>query len=74
MDRLADLNGSMLPFAKLLGMTFTRAEPNRVTAEQMVCDDPCTRPAVLHGGAIMAFANTLGAVAHLARNASGRPA
>jgi len=28
-----------------------------------VRDDLCTRPAVLHGGAIMAFADTLGAAA-----------
>jgi len=61
MDRLADLNAGMLPFAKLLGMTFTGAEPDRVTAELMVGGDLCTRPAVLHGGAIMAFADTLGA-------------
>jgi uncharacterized protein (TIGR00369 family) len=61
MDRLADLNGSMLPFAKLLGMTFTGAEPDRVTAKMAVRDDLCTRPAVIHGGAIMAFADTLGA-------------
>jgi uncharacterized protein (TIGR00369 family) len=61
MDQLADLNSGMLPFAKLLGMTFTGAEPDRVTAEMLVRDDLCTRPAVLHGGAIMAFADTLGA-------------
>ena len=61
MDLLAHLNAGMLPFAKLLGMTFTGAEPDRVTAELMVRDDLCTRPAVLHGGAIMAFADTLGA-------------
>src|SRR5215211_4685834 len=61
MDRLADLNAGKLPFAKLLGMTFTGAEPARVTAELVVRDDLCTRPAVLHGGAIMAFADTLGA-------------
>ena len=61
MDRLADLNASMLPFAKLLGMTFNGAEPDRVTAELVVREDICTRPAVLHGGAIMAFADTLGA-------------
>jgi 1,4-dihydroxy-2-naphthoyl-CoA hydrolase len=61
MDRLAHLNAGMLPFAKLLGMTFTGAEPERVTAELVVRDDLCTRPAVLHGGAIMAFADTLGA-------------
>jgi 1,4-dihydroxy-2-naphthoyl-CoA hydrolase len=61
MDQLADLNSGMLPFAKLLGMTFTGAEPDRVMAEMPVRDDLCTRPAVLHGGAIMAFADTLGA-------------
>ena len=61
MDRLADLNAGMLPFAKLLGMTFTAAEPDRVAAELLVRDELCTRPAVLHGGAIMAFADTLGA-------------
>jgi 1,4-dihydroxy-2-naphthoyl-CoA hydrolase len=61
MDRLTDLDARMLPFAKLLGMTFTAAEPDRVAAELVVRDDLCTRPAVLHGGAIMAFADTLGA-------------
>ena len=61
MDLLADLNAGMLPSANLLGMTFTGAEPDRVTAEMPVRDDLCTRPAVLHGGAIMAFADTLGA-------------
>src|SRR4051794_41624742 len=60
-DWLAYLNMGMLPFAKLLGMTFTAAEPDRVTAELVVRDDLCTRSAVLHGGAIMAFADTLGA-------------
>jgi 1,4-dihydroxy-2-naphthoyl-CoA hydrolase len=61
MDRLADLNARILPFAKVLGMTFTAAEPDRVAAEMLVRDDLCTRPAVLHGGAVMAFADTLGA-------------
>ena len=37
--------------------------PDRVTAELPVRDDLCTQPAVLHGGAIMAFADTLGALA-----------
>ena len=45
MDPLTDLTARMLPFAKLLGMTFTAAEPDRVTAEMLVRDDLCTRPA-----------------------------
>jgi len=58
---LTRLNDNMLPFARLIGMRFLSAEPDRVTAELVVRDDLCTRPAVLHGGALMAFADTLGA-------------
>jgi len=61
MDLLARLTENPLPFAKLLGITFTRAEPDRVTAELLVRDELCTRPAIMHGGCIMAFADTLGA-------------
>ena len=61
MDALAKIKAEMLPFATLLGIEFTDAAPDRVTAEMVVRDDLCTRPAILHGGAIMAFADTLGA-------------
>jgi 1,4-dihydroxy-2-naphthoyl-CoA hydrolase len=37
------------------------AAADRVVAELVVREELCTRPAVLHGGAIMAFADTLGA-------------
>lgn len=61
MDALARLRTEPLPFAELLGIAFTEAAPDRVVAEMLVRADLCTRPAVLHGGAIMAFADTLGA-------------
>jgi len=61
MDHLDRLNDDPLPFAALLGITFTSADLERVVAEMEVRDDLCTRPAVLHGGALMAFADTLGA-------------
>src|SRR4030081_358689 len=61
MDALAKIKSEMLPFAELMGIEFTHAAPDRVVAEMTVRDDLCTRPAVLHGGAIMAFADTLGA-------------
>ncbi len=61
MDRLARLNDDMLPFAKLLGVRFKTAELDRVVAELLIRDELCTRPAVAHGGADMAFADTLGA-------------
>ena len=63
MDALDRLRQSPLPFATLLGLHYTSAAPDRVTAELTVRDDLCTRPAILHGGAIMAFADTLGAAA-----------
>ena len=53
----------MLPFAKLLGIRFLSATAECVTAEMKVRDDLCTRPAVLHGGAMMALADTLGGCA-----------
>jgi uncharacterized protein (TIGR00369 family) len=61
MDWLKRLNEDLLPFAKTLGVTFVSAAPDRIVAEMVVREDLCTRPAVLHGGAIMAFADTLGA-------------
>jgi uncharacterized protein (TIGR00369 family) len=63
MDELARLREMRLPFAELLGIRYLSASKERVTAELMVRDELCTRPAVLHGGAIMAFADTLGAAA-----------
>jgi uncharacterized protein (TIGR00369 family) len=62
MDALARIKAEMLPFAELLGIEFISAEPDRIVAEMTVRPDLCTRPAVLHGGAIMAFADTLGGV------------
>jgi len=61
MDALARLQDLKLPFAELMGIEFTAASPERVVGEMAVRADLCTRPAVLHGGAIMAFADTLGA-------------
>jgi 1,4-dihydroxy-2-naphthoyl-CoA hydrolase len=61
MDALARLNELKLPFAELIGIEFTEATTEHVVARMIVRDDLCTRPAVLHGGAIMAFADTLGA-------------
>ena len=63
MDALTFLEQTPLPFAKLLGIRFVDASPERVRAEMVVRDEFCTNPPVLHGGALMAFADTLGACA-----------
>jgi 1,4-dihydroxy-2-naphthoyl-CoA hydrolase len=50
-------------FADTLGMRFVEVTPERVRAELTVREELCTVPGVMHGGAIMAFADTLGGVA-----------
>ena len=49
-------------FPEVLGIRFVEASREQVRAELTVRDDMCTVPGIMHGGAIMAFADTLGAV------------
>ena len=62
MDPLALLTEKMPPFAKLMGLELVSASKEKVVAKLKVRPDLCTIPAVLHGGAIMAFADNLGAM------------
>lgn len=50
-------------FPETLGVRFTSASRDEVRAELKVRPELCTIPGLLHGGVIMAFADTLGAVA-----------
>jgi 1,4-dihydroxy-2-naphthoyl-CoA hydrolase len=72
MDRLQFVRDRELPFAKLLGITYVAASENGVKAQMVVRPDLCTRPDVLHGGAIMAFADTLGAVSTVLNLSEGQ--
>ena len=47
----------------LMGIVFTDVTPEKVIAQLAVRKDLCTIGDNLHGGAIMAFADTMGAVA-----------
>ena len=49
-------------FPGLMGVTLTDLAPGRVLATMRVRPDLCTSGGILHGGATMAFADTLGAV------------
>lgn len=71
MDLLARLKSQPLPFAGLLGIELVSATADRIVGQMTVRPELCTRPAVLHGGAIMAFADTLGALATVANLAEG---
>ena len=60
------LNADPLPLARLLGVVIVEASPERVLARLIVRDALCTAGAILHGGALMALADTAGAIgAHL---------
>jgi 1,4-dihydroxy-2-naphthoyl-CoA hydrolase len=61
MDPLAIIEQNRMPFAELLGIRILSAAPERLTAEMVVRENLCTLPPVLHGGAVMAFADSLGA-------------
>lgn len=63
LDKSAILEDRMPPFSKLLGMHFLSATADRVVAEMHVRPELCTTQSILHGGAIMAFADTIGACA-----------
>ena len=56
----------------LLGIELTEAAPERVVATLAVRQELCTVGDSLHGGAIMAFADTLGAVGTIMNLASGQ--
>ena len=70
-DLRASLMSEPLPFATLLGIEIVTASPERIVAEMTVRDALCTRGAVLHGGAVMAFADTLGALGPIANLTDG---
>jgi len=50
------------PFPTLMGVEVLSAEKDAVHAKLVVRPDLCTAGNIMHGGAIMAFADTLGAM------------
>ena len=59
-------------FPGLMGVRITAAAPDRVLAELLVRPDLCTAGGILHGGASMAFADTLGAVGSVLNLPAGK--
>lgn len=57
----ANLAHSM-PFAKLVGVEVTSATSDAIEGYLDVRDDLCTTGGIIHGGAVMAFADAMGAV------------
>ncbi|WJR75251.1 PaaI family thioesterase [Bradyrhizobium sp. NP1] len=63
MTPLEKINSLKMPFAELMGVTFTEADRGRVVARITVRPDLCTLHHTIHGGAIMALADSVGAAA-----------
>src|ERR1700745_14794 len=74
MTPLEKINSLKMPFAELKGVTFTAQSQDKVVARMTVRPDLCTLGHVLHGGAVMALADSVGAAAtviNLAEDAKG---
>ncbi len=63
MTDLERLQSRPMPFAALMDVRFTEASKERVVATLTVREELCTAGDIVHGGALMAFADTLGAAA-----------
>jgi 1,4-dihydroxy-2-naphthoyl-CoA hydrolase len=63
MTPLEKINSLPMPFAQLMGVIFTHAELDKVVATMVVREDLCTVGHAIHGGAVMAFADSVGAAA-----------
>jgi uncharacterized protein (TIGR00369 family) len=61
MDDLTGLR-DMMPFAAKLGIELDEATPQLVRGRLPWAEDLCTTGGLLHGGALMALADTLGGV------------
>jgi uncharacterized protein (TIGR00369 family) len=59
-------------FPGLMGVRLTELAPDRVVAQMEVRPDLCTAGGILHGGAYMAFADTLGAVGTIVNLPEGK--
>jgi len=56
---------SAIPFATLIGAELVSAFPTEVRGRLAWAPERCTTSAVMHGGALMAFADTMGAACAL---------
>jgi len=73
MHDLESLQTLLAPlFPGLMGVQLVEATPARVVATLQVRPDLCTSGGILHGGAAMAFADTLGAVGTVINLAAGK--
>jgi len=72
MSETAAFTSSGTPFSNLMGVELVETSKARIVGRMVVRDDLCTAGGILHGGAYMAFADTLGAVGAVANLGEGQ--
>jgi 1,4-dihydroxy-2-naphthoyl-CoA hydrolase len=63
MTPIEKIRSMKMPFAELKGIIFVEADRDHVVARMLVRPDLCTLNHTIHGGAVMAFADSVGAAA-----------
>ena len=66
------LQQELPPLPRWLGLSITVATTDRIVAELTVREELCTSGSIMHGGAIMAFADTVGALGTIANLREGQ--
>jgi uncharacterized protein (TIGR00369 family) len=66
------LQQELPPLPHWLGLIITVATADRIVAELTVREELCTSGSIMHGGAIMAFADTVGALGTIANLREGQ--
>jgi len=60
-EKLTQMAHSLMPFTRILGLEVIEAKPGRVLARGQLTAERCTSDGVLHGGYLMAVADSAGA-------------
>ena len=63
MTNMEKLQKFKMPFAESMGIEFTEADAERVVARLKIREELCTTGGIVHGGALMALADSAGAAA-----------
>ena len=59
---MKQLEPAMMPFTRLMGLEVRSQEKDRIVGRISVREDLCTTGRIMHGGAVMAMADALGAI------------
>lgn len=72
MSEAAAFTSAGTPFSNLMGVELVERSKDKVVGRLAVRDELCTSGGILHGGAYMAFADTLGAIGAVSNLGEGQ--